>query len=342
LAVAVAAVSAEFETDILFINAPLDGAVDYTAIRKICAAKRRKNVFLILVTEGGSADCAFRIARCLQELYETFTVVVPGWCKSAGTLLCVGAYDLIIGDLGELGPLDVQVAKLDELAQFSSGLTIDSAFRGLQSVAFQMFETFLLDTVAKSHGRITTKTAAELSANITVGLLAPVFQQMDPMKIGDDFRSTRIAEGYALRLDGHSRNLVHDDEMDAIEALVRGYPSHGFVIDRTEAQSLFHRVSPLEGALVEVIKGLGDSINPLSSPRQQPIVQYLTKEVTDEARTGPDAAATGGKPSARKKPGDEPQGSEPIPPNTPRGDGNIAVPIPHEQERAGRQNKAPN
>jgi hypothetical protein len=345
LAAAIKAVSEEFETDILFINSPLDGGVDTTLIRKVCAQKRRKNVFLILVTEGGSADCAFRIARCLQELYETFTVVVAGWCKSAGTLLCMGAYDLIMGDLGELGPLDVQVAKLDELAQFSSGLTIDSAFRGLQSVAFQMFETFLLDTVAKSQGRITTKTAAELSANMTVGLLAPVFQQMDPMKIGDDFRSTRIAEGYALRLDGHAHNLIHDEDGDAIEALVRGYPSHGFVIDRTEAQSLFHRVAPLEGALVDVIQALGDtSIMPVSSSRQQPIIQYLTKEVTDEEHAGrpADGAATGGKPPARKKPGEERGESESVSSNSPKGDGNIAVPLPGEQARASGQSKAPN
>lgn len=178
---------------------------------------------------------------------------------------------------------------------------------------------------------------------MTVGLLAPVFQQMDPMKIGDDYRSTRIAEGYALRLDGHAQNLIHDEDMDAVEALVRGYPSHGFVIDRTEAQSLFHRVSPLEGALVDVIKGLGDGAMPSPSPRQQPIIQYLTKEVTDEERAGvADTAATGGKPSARKKSGDEPAGDGPVPPNPPKGDGNIAVPLSGEQAKEGGQSKAPN
>ena len=153
LRVAAAKVAEEFDADILFINSSMDGGIDTAIIRMVCARKRHKNLFLILVTEGGSADCAFRIARCLQEVYECFTVVIPGWCKSAGTLLCAGAYDLIMGDFGELGPLDVQVAKRDELALVSSGLTINSAFRGLQSVAFQMFETFLLDTVAKSGGK---------------------------------------------------------------------------------------------------------------------------------------------------------------------------------------------
>jgi hypothetical protein len=131
---------------------------------------------------------------------------------------------------------------------------------------------------------LTPLLSCALSANMTVGLLAPVFQQMDPMKIGDDFRSTRVAEEYAQRLDGHARNLIHDDDIDATEALARGYPSHGFVIDRTEARSLFHRVSSLDGALADVVAGLGDAIMPSPSPRQVPIIHYLNKEATDEQR----------------------------------------------------------
>lgn len=319
----------EADADILFVNSGMDGGVETSVIKMVCARARRANVYLILTTEGGNADAAFRIARCLQETYETFTAVVPGWCKSAGTLVCIGAYDLVIGDLGELGPLDVQVAKPDELGLISSGLTIDSAFRSLQSVAFQMFETFLLDTLNKSGGRITTKTAAELAANITVGLLSPIFQQMDPMKVGEDFRSTRIAEHYALRLDAHAnaQNLIHDDGMDAIEALVRGYPSHGFVIDRTEAQSLFQRVAPLEGALAEVVEAIGDGIATVSSPRQQAIVQYLNREVDNEERTETtDGAPAGRKPSGRTdQPKDRLRRS--LPSNPPKGDGNVAISV---------------
>jgi hypothetical protein len=131
---------------------------------------------------GRKRRSGFRIARWLQSCCQRFIAVVPGWGKSAGTLMCIGAYGLQIGDLGELGPLDVQLAKPDELALIASGLTIDSAFRGLQSITFQMYESFLLDLIRKSGGRITTKTAAELAANLTVGPMEPVFAQIEPMK----------------------------------------------------------------------------------------------------------------------------------------------------------------
>jgi hypothetical protein len=264
---------------------------------------------------------------------------VPGWCKSAGTLVCIGAYDLIVGDLGELGPLDIQLAKPDELALIGSGLNFDSAFSSLQRVAFQMFEGFLLDTLNRSRGRVTTKTASEIATNMTVGLLSPVFQQMDPMRVGEDFRSTLIAEQYALRLDAHPRaqNLIHDEDDDAIDSLVRGYPSHGFVIDRTEARLLFHRVSPLEGALADMAEALGDALIPASSPRQQPIVEYLNEEGVADEHTKPADAAAGGKPSERQEAGNGQgrDGGNQIQDNSQEIDGIVAVPFPGRQAQTG-------
>jgi len=43
----------------------------------------------------------------MQDAYSSITAVASGWCKSAGTLLCIAANDLIMCDAGELGPLDV-------------------------------------------------------------------------------------------------------------------------------------------------------------------------------------------------------------------------------------------
>ena len=100
------AFSAEMKADILVINGGMEGGIDRALIKLVVERKNRyPDVFLILTTEGGDASAAFRMARCLQSCYGRFTVVIPGWCKSAGTLICVGAHNLLIGDLGELGPL---------------------------------------------------------------------------------------------------------------------------------------------------------------------------------------------------------------------------------------------
>lgn len=318
-------ISAELKADILLINSGIDGGIDRDMIKLVIERKaRQQDVLLILTTEGGSADAAFRMARCLQSCYRRYTAVVPGWCKSAGTLICIGAHNLLIGDLGELGPLDVQLAKPDELGLISSGLTIDSSFRSLQTVAFGMFETFMLEVIKKSGGVITTKTAAELSASLTTGLLSPIFGQMDPMKIGEDYRSTRIAEDYSARLDAHAHNLESDEEVNAVELLVRGYPSHGFVIDRTEAAELFHNVGPIEGKMKDLIDLLGSSvIHPRSA---QPFLAYLNTEAPDHVPAQPATSSSPRRSGNGKKPEPKDGGSShEVSQNPPKDARDIAV-----------------
>ena len=116
-------------SDILLLNGEIDFGLDRKLAKLVSLRARQQCLHVIIATEGGNADVAFKVARCLQSLYEDVTAVVAGWCKSAGTLICIGAHNLVIGDLGEHGPLDVQIAKADDLGGRFSGLAIDSALR---------------------------------------------------------------------------------------------------------------------------------------------------------------------------------------------------------------------
>ena len=110
------------KADVLMYNGSIEGGVAYHIIELCRRRNRRENLFLILVTTGGDAHAAYRIGRCLQDKYNKLTIFVPGWCKSAGTLLAVAANELVIGDYGELGPIDVQRTRTDEVWQRTSGL----------------------------------------------------------------------------------------------------------------------------------------------------------------------------------------------------------------------------
>lgn len=101
-------IAATTDSDVLLYNGPVERGLDYVVIQTCSTWRPRRNVLLILVTEGGDADAAFRIARCLQQRYAKYTVFVTGWCKSAGTLVTLGASELVVADHGEMGPLDVQ------------------------------------------------------------------------------------------------------------------------------------------------------------------------------------------------------------------------------------------
>jgi membrane-bound ClpP family serine protease len=190
------ALSERFDADILMLNFEIITPIDFMFIQAVAGRERRKNVVLVLVTEGGLADSAFRMMRFLQSNYERVTVVVPGWCKSAGTLMCIGAHEVWIGDFGELGPLDVQIVKADEMDEQKSGLAAEAAFEKLQQEAFKFFMGFVRD-VGASEYRVTLRTASDIATKMTIGVIQPIFDKLEPVTIGEDYRSNRLAQAYA-------------------------------------------------------------------------------------------------------------------------------------------------
>lgn len=198
--------------------------------------QRRKNVIVFLTTPGGDPDAAYRLAACLKRHYTSTRFYILGPCKSAGTLALLGANEIVFGDLGELGPLDVQLAKPDEIVPASSGLDIFQALAVITNSAFEAWERYFLNIVERSQGNISAKTAAEIASKLAVGLFGPMTGQIDPERLGEVQRAINIATAYGSRL--NRGNLKHG----ALEKLVQGYPTHGFVIDLEEAITIFNKV----------------------------------------------------------------------------------------------------
>lgn len=219
------------------------GPIEKYGYERICETirkDRRKKAVLFLCTSGGDPNAGYRIARAFIHCYgvENFRVAVPTDCKSAGTLVCIGAHSLVMFDRGELGPLDIQIQKQDEIFQQSSGLDILRGMTYLQTEALKSFKQYWFDINAGSG--ISTRVASEIASSLVKGLYTPVFGQIDPVKLGEMNAALQIAHEYGTRLNDKSKNLKED----ALRKLINNYPAHGFVIDRAEARELFHRVEP--------------------------------------------------------------------------------------------------
>ena len=97
------------------------------------------------------------------------------------------------------------------------------------------------------------KTALEAAAAFTADVFQPVSAQIDPIRLGEDSRSTRIIQEYGTRLNETAKNLRED----SLRELVSGYPSHQFNIDWKEAkEKLFQDVrepGPAERELMELL-----------------------------------------------------------------------------------------
>ena len=276
LDVAIERVSEDLNADIIHYNGPIERSADRLLIEMCISRRKRKNALFILVTTGGDPDAAYRMARCLQSKYDKFILYVSGYCKSAGTLVAIGAHELVISDHGELGPLDVQMYKKDDLIGMQSGLTVMDTMTALRDNAFNAFEKYFIEVMAKSTGTITLRSAAEIATNLTNGLFTPLSGQVDPLHIGEAGRAMSIAGHYGKRLLRHGQNI----EMEELEFIISEYPSHGFVIDRGEAELLFKNVREPSEKEIFLAEMLGQDARwpEIMSRGDEPPFRFLSSE----------------------------------------------------------------
>ncbi len=64
---------------------------------------------IILETPGGSGEVAEEIVRLLHDKYADVAFIVPGWAKSAGTIMVMAGDEILMGPASALGPIDAQI-----------------------------------------------------------------------------------------------------------------------------------------------------------------------------------------------------------------------------------------
>ena len=165
---------------------------------------RSRDVLLLLLSRGGSIEAAYQISKlCKSFAQNRFVAVVPRQAKSAATLIAIGADEIHMGPLGQLGPIDPQLGGLPALG-------VSQALKTIASVAEQF------------------PGSAEMFARYL--RMALTVEQ-----IGYCDRISESAVQYAVRLLSTKPNLAKKADAIAKE-LVHEYKDHGFVIDIEEAK----------------------------------------------------------------------------------------------------------
>ena len=230
--------TAKIDADIYIFNSEIVSKRDLELIEVVAANKSRPCALLVLVTNGGDPDCAYRMCRYFQEKYEHLTVLVPGRCKSAGTLIALGATEFAFTPYGELGPLDIQMSKVDKFDRAESGLVIQDALNTLEQRARSTYLEMVSEYMSANNGLLSFAAASRSVGEFVSQLYAPVFGRVDPEEVGAKTRSMRIAQDYGQRLAARWQNV----KPNTIQVLAESYSSHSFVIDQREAAALFERV----------------------------------------------------------------------------------------------------
>lgn len=65
-----------------------------------------KKIDLILYTRGGDANAVWPFVNLIREFCDTFSVLIPYRAHSAGTMIALGADEIVMTEVGELSPID--------------------------------------------------------------------------------------------------------------------------------------------------------------------------------------------------------------------------------------------
>jgi hypothetical protein len=169
--------------------------------------KKPKTLLLIISSPGGRVEPAYLISRCCRKRSQRFIVCVPRAAKSAATLLCLGADEIHMGDVSELGPIDPQ---LD----------------GLPALGVKKSLEVLANLAAKEPG------AAEMISNY-------LNRQLPISGLGYCERISESAVKYGERLLNPEGNPTYLAEAHKVAFdLVYEYTDHSFAIDADEAKRL--------------------------------------------------------------------------------------------------------
>lgn len=71
-------------------------------------ASPAEDLHMMLDSPGGDGETAVRLVRSAQARCNELSVIVPDQAKSAGTILAMGAHNILMGPTSDLGPVDPQ------------------------------------------------------------------------------------------------------------------------------------------------------------------------------------------------------------------------------------------
>ena len=219
---------------LLFVSQSLIHA-DVLTVRKLLGGERGDHLDLIVAGPGGVSEAAYLVARELRRRFTHLTAYVPFEAKSAATLLCLAADELVLGDLGELGPLDQQY-EAKQTADYplsTSQLLPGVALRQLQDGATACYDA-LVRRIVKESG-LRPLEAGSKAAELVGTLYAPLVQQLDPARLAECARGLAVGKAYAERvLRRYRPALWAESGPQLLERLVQDYATHNFVLDREE------------------------------------------------------------------------------------------------------------
>jgi len=181
-----------------------------------------QKISLFLYTRGGNTLTAWSLVNLIRQFCENFEVIIPSKAQSAGTLISIGANNIIMTKQATLGPIDPslnnplcpQNPMIPQNPQVRVPVSVES-IKGF----FQFIQSDL---------RINNE------ANLK-DILINLSNQVHPLVLGDIYRSRTQIQMLAKKL--LKKQIEKEDEIERITSfLCSDSGSHDYAIYRREAK----------------------------------------------------------------------------------------------------------
>ena len=197
-----------------------------------------ERISLILHTNGGRTLSAWQLVNLIRMFCEDLEVIVPFTALSAGTLIAIGANQIIMTKQATLGPIDPSIVNpLNPIARVQGAET-------LVPVSVESVRSYL-DVARKE---LVLKGEKALSS-----ILRDLTDYIHPLVLGEIFRSQSQIRFLAEKLLTHQ---IYDKERVKliIDFLCGESGSHDYTINRREASELGLEVEKPSDSLYQILR----------------------------------------------------------------------------------------
>lgn len=183
---------------------------------------KTRKISLILYTCGGDTLAAWNIINLFREFCDELEVIVPNKCRSAGTLMALGANSIVMSKQATLGPIDPSI-----ISPMSPNIPGTNPAQKL-SISVES---------VKGYFSLLKDAFGAKSENAKSAAYVKLTEYIHPLVLGDVYRTQKQIQMLAEKL--LKMSYTNNKKVrDIISFLCSDSGSHDYTINRTEARNL--------------------------------------------------------------------------------------------------------
>lgn len=190
--------------------------------RHLDAIGDQDSIAVLLYTRGGDTNVPWSIVNFIRAYANEMTVLVPFCAHSAGTLVCLGADNVVMSKIATLSPIDPSVA---------NAFNPQDPTNPTNRIPIAVEDVMAYFELAKSQG---VKRDEDLAA-----AFQRLADSVHPLALGNvhrSFEQIRQLANKLIRL--HSPDDDKDEVAERIRRLTTAFYTHSHLINRQEAREL--------------------------------------------------------------------------------------------------------